>query len=330
MRYIGSKASTITQVSSLVGQYVPTGTLCDPFGGIGVAGANFKALGYAVHTGDILTFAHYFQIARVQLSEPPLPASLAEAAGASTPSDVCDLLNNATPVRSVIHREFSQRRMYFTPQNAMKIDAARILLKRWRKAKLIDGTAAAYYSACFIDAVDRVANTAGTYYAHLKMWTRKSMRPFRIKPLPTTNGPIGCTASLEDAASLARSRPWDVLYLDPPHNSRDYGGYYHLPESLATERRLRPSGLSGVDASRARRSDFTRPHVALNALNELLTASAFRLLVIHYSDNGLIQRSDLRILLRRFGTVEEHLLDAMGYSTRGVRTTQHRVYLVHP
>lgn len=214
MRYIGSKASTVSRLSQLVTTYIKGGHLCDPFGGIGVAGAHFKSLGFTVHTGDILTFAHQFQITRVQLNKPPQAVRLEEEIGARTAADICRILNTATPIRQAIYREFSQRRMYFTPENAMKIDAARVLLKRWRRAGWLDRVQTAYYSSCFIDAVDRVANTAGTYYAHLKKWTPKAKRPFQIVPLPTTSGPPGCTATLADALSLASSRPWDVLYLD--------------------------------------------------------------------------------------------------------------------
>ena len=33
---------------------------------------------------------------------------------------------------------------------------------------------------------------------------------------------------------VAEQEPFELLYLDPPYNSRQYPGYYHIPELIAT------------------------------------------------------------------------------------------------
>ena len=71
MRYFGSKFSTLPQLGEIIHARVPSGTFCDAFGGIGTVGAYFKALGYRVWTGDVLLFAHYFQVARIHRQKRP-------------------------------------------------------------------------------------------------------------------------------------------------------------------------------------------------------------------------------------------------------------------
>jgi adenine-specific DNA-methyltransferase len=329
VRYLGSKASTLPQLATLIGAAQPGETFCDPFGGVGVVGAHFRALGYRVHAGDLLTCAHQFQVARVALVEPPLPGEPSRGAVLASPQDMIDYLNSLPPVKSWVYREFSQMRGFFTPDNASRIDAARRELARLNRVGALSSDARAYYGACLLDAIDAVANTAGTYYAHLKSWHRKSLRPFKMSLLPIPSGPRG-HAAMGDARELSRLRPWDVLYLDPPYNNRDYAGYYHLPETIATARRPRATGVSGVDASPRPVTPFNAARTAASAMTELVTRARFKLLVVHYSDSGLISPTQMRELLGKVGSIEEHEIVATGYSSSGARRVSHRVYLVRP
>lgn len=331
MRYLGSKTSTLPELQKLVLSRVRDGSFCDPFGGIGSVGSAFKGRGFEVHTGDLLTFARCFQTARVVLNRSPKPTpALKHTLGIGTTEEMIMALRRAQPVRSWVYREFATRRQYFTPDNAAAIDGARRELGRWRRNGLTDERTDLYLRACLIDAVDRVANTAGTYYAHLKQWTRKALKPFDLRAIEPAPGPAGCSASLTDAAELVASRHFDVLYLDPPYNARDYAGYYHLPETLATGRRARPRGASGVDAAPRPVSAFTRPRQAESAMAELIAVARCHLMVVHYSDDGLIPPSRMRALLRSFGRIDEQTIDALGYGTTRRRLTHHRVYLVEP
>ena len=182
--------------------------------------------------------------------------------------------------------------------------------------------------ASLIDSMDKVANTAGTYYAHLKTFTRKALKPFHYKLLPPTHGPIG-TAIRSDALGLVQRATYDILYLDPPYNERDYSAYYHLPETMASGRAVDLSGSCGMPRALRRKSRFTKPREVHSALSELLDASRFRLLVFHYSDDGLLSPSELLALLRPLGRVQKRSLGALGYrTTHGERSTAHTLYLV--
>jgi adenine-specific DNA-methyltransferase len=331
VRYIGSKTSTLPALETLILARVAEGTFCDPFGGIGTVASFFKRSGFTVHTGDLLAFAHCFQTARVALNGPPRPTvQMREELGLTTAAQVISELQRSRPVRSWIHREFSVRRSYFTPRNAVAIDGVRRRLQSWHREGLTDQRLDLYLRACLIDAVDRVANTAGTYYAYLKGWSRKALGDFRLRAIEPVRGKRGCTATLGDARDLVGSRHFNVLYLDPPYNCRDYAGYYHLPETLATGRRPRPRGLSGVDAAPRPPSAFIRPKGAEEAMAQLIGSARCDLLVVHYSDNGLIPPPRLRSMLRSLGPVQERTIGALGYGTAQRRLASHRLYLVEP
>lgn len=324
MRYIGSKASTLAALADLIGARIPAGDLCDPFGGVGTFGAHFRGLGYRVHTGDLLSFAHDFQVVRVASAGVPGFAGVPEACGAG---GIVQYLNGLPGEDGWLTREFAIERRFLSVDNARRGDAVHRTVLAWAAAGHVTAAERSWLMAGLISSLDRVANTAGTYYACLKVLGRRALRPFEFRPVSVPDGPAG-TAVVSDAADLAASRPWDVLYLDPPYTARRYGGYYHLPELLSRGVEPCPRGASGITAL---------PHVpspyytkqSLSALVSLLERSRFRLLVMHYSDTGLMDPDALVGALRRFGAVTTALLPALGYrTTPGARGVVHRVLLV--
>ncbi len=125
-----------------------------------------------------------------------------------------------------------------------------------------------------------------------------------------------------------RRRAYDVLYLDPPYNDRCYAGYYHLPETLATFCRWkRVHGKSGVP-SHFVRSVFNSRETAKQSLADIIAVARFKLLVFHYSDDGLIPPEDVRAILRKRGRFRSYQLTSSGYTTQNVRRQiTHRVYM---
>lgn len=329
MRYFGSKVSTAQQVYRYIADRVPTGSFCDPFGGVGVIGAYFKERGYSVVSGDILTHAHFFQTARITRQRRPAFLRLRKELALESAEQVVELLNRAKRHDGWFVREYAEKRMFFTRSNAERIAGCRASIFAWAKQGLLSHSEKAVLVASLIDSMDRVANTAGTYYAYLKHWYRKAKQPFRFSLIPHTSGSRPCRAYLSDARDLVAGRHFDVLYLDPPYNDRCYAGYYHLPETIAQGLAPRVSGKAGIPCGPRVQSAFNRPANAFDALEELLHVASFRLLVFHYSDDGLITRSALLGLFRRYGAVHDVTVDAHGYTTRSKnRTVRQRLYLI--
>jgi hypothetical protein len=123
--------------------------------------------------------------------------------------------------------------MYFTPENAARIDHIRSRIEEWHRADRIDRDLYHLLLAALIEAADRVANTTGVYAAFVKSWQPNARRRLRLQ-LPEIHEGNGCRAEQADALALVPDlEPFDLLYLDPPYNNRQYPGYYHIPELLA-------------------------------------------------------------------------------------------------
>lgn len=329
MRYFGSKVSVIENLYSLISKRATKGSFCDPFGGIATIGSYFKAKNYKVYSSDHLTFAHFFQVARIAQNSPPKFEALCDSLELENSQEIINRLNSLKCKRGWLVENYVHQRKFFTQQNGGKIQACWQTIKFWNEKGWLTYEENAILIASLINSMDKVANTAGTYYAYLKDWYRKSLRPFYFDMLDYTRGKPNCKCFLCDATNLVEQYKFDVLYLDPPYNERSYASYYHLPETIALNEKPRVQGKAGIPSIQYPRSAFNRRNEALNALKDLLDAARFRLLVFHYSDEGIIPSNELRELFNKFGPVEEYILEGNGYTNKSKsRKVKHRIYLV--
>lgn len=83
--------------------------------------------------------------------------------------------------------------------------------------------------ASLIYSIDRLANTLGHYEAFIK----KSIEPRKlILRMVSADNLKGAEIYQCDANILARNISADIVYIDPPYNSRQYSRFYHLLENL--------------------------------------------------------------------------------------------------
>jgi adenine-specific DNA-methyltransferase len=342
MRYIGSKKATLPVIQSIIAAHAPNAaSLCDPFAGTCTVARHFKGLGLRVETGDLLWGSYTFQLATIALNREPSFAQLLSILGrndAERPvgpaaETVLSWLACITPKTGYMTENFSEvgasGRWFFTRESANQIDAIREQIAAWRDEGLVDEMEEAYLLACLLDAADRVANTAGTYMAHLKSWGRKALRPLELRPIQIVDNRAQNRCSRADARQTAATDV-DVLYLDPPYNTRDYSFYYHLPETLVLWDGVTATGKSGVPVTRRHPiSDFCVRARAATALRELLDSARADFIVVHYAADGLIRHDEIVSMLEYRGKVGFEDLQVRSYSSKNggdQAKAHHRIY----
>ena len=321
MRYIGNKTKLLGFIEKKLavrGLDRPGFSAVDPFSGTASVGQHLKKLGFRVTASDIMAYGYVFARAYVELPAYPEAPGLADEVlavhGGDAPSarDVVDYLNGLDPVPGFIHRSYAPTgeagkehgRMYFTPENAARIDHIRNRIEEWWRAERIDRDLYHLLVAALIEAADRVANTTGVYAAFVKSWQPNARRRLRLE-LPEVQEGNGCRAERADAVELAGDlEPFDLLYLDPPYNNRQYPGYYHIPELLAMgwfdgEPELR--GKTGLVPDRDKRSDWSRAGKCEAAFEELVATAPWRHVVMSYNDEGIIPEATIVRVLEEHG-----------------------------
>src|SRR4051812_49390256 len=129
MRYIGNKTRLLPFIlRTLRRSGIAVGSVHDAFAGTASVSRALKADGWRVHSSDLLMSSYVFQRAYVVADR--VQSDLDDRAHA---------LESLPPRHAFVSSHFSPAssdakesgRMYFTPENAGRIDAAREELERW-------------------------------------------------------------------------------------------------------------------------------------------------------------------------------------------------------
>jgi adenine-specific DNA-methyltransferase len=321
VRYIGNKTKLLGFIESKLaarGLDGPGRSAVDPFSGTASVGQHLKKLGYRVVASDIMAYGYVFARAYVEVpalpSAPGLSDEVLAVDGRDAPStrDVVAYLNGLDPLPGFIHRSYAPTgedakahgRMYFTPENAARIDHVRNRVEEWHRAGRIGRDLYHLLVAAIIEAADRVANTTGVYAAFVKSWQPNARRRLRLQ-IPDIHAGNGCRAARADALDLvAELEPFDLLYLDPPYNNRQYPGYYHIPELLAMgwfDGKPELRGKTGLVPDADKRSDWSRTGKCETAFETLIATAPWRHVVMSYNDEGIIPEATIERVLKENG-----------------------------
>ena len=120
---------------------------------------------------------------------------------------------------------------YFGVNDAKKIGYIRDIIEKDYKAKVLNKREFSILLASLIYSMDRIANTVGHYEAYRKINITDDRFKFELIELNNyQNKEIEIFQ--EDANSLAQKIYADIVFLDPPYNSRQYSRFYHVLENL--------------------------------------------------------------------------------------------------
>lgn len=199
--------------------------------------------------------------------------------------------------------------MYFTLDSARRIDAIRHRLHEWRHAGAIGDDEYYVLLAALIESADAIANTTGVYAAYMKQWQPNALRDFhlRLPPLATRArrpGQPRCEAHQGDVSVLApRLGHFDLLYIDPPYNTRQYSAYYHIPELIARGWFDDAPVLRGKTGllPNGQKSEWSTRAGCVAALANLLAETSADHVVMSYNSEGIIPESEITRLFRAHG-----------------------------
>jgi adenine-specific DNA-methyltransferase len=157
--------------------------------------------------------------------------------------------------------------------------------------------------AAIIEGADRVANTAGVYASYMKRWQPNARRSFAITPERPVKGAQPAQAHLMDATEAAKSiGAVDLLYIDPPYNSRQYVAYYHIPEILArgwAESEPAIRGKVGLLAGEDGRSQWSHGRRVQKLFSALLAATSASHALVSFNSEGHLAPEALLSLLTK-------------------------------
>ncbi len=313
MNYIGSKLSLLPfineAVSSLDIKKKPEEIVfCDIFAGTGVVSKFFKEKGYNIIANDLQYYSYVILKHLVGTNRNLRYNKLRN----SVCDDIGKYLNNLNGIDGFIYNNYSpsgtktqeHQRLYFSDYNARKIDAMRLQIESWYKDKLLDEDE--YYGllASLLESSDKVANTASVYEAFLKKFKKTSLKELDfqyIKPTISDNLKFKSSIHNKDANSLIEEIKGDILYLDPPYNTRKYNTNYHMLETISLYDNPTIKGKTGVRDDESKKSDYSSRRFAKKAFEDLIKKASFDYILLSYNNEGIISVEDIQSIMSKYG-----------------------------
>ena len=198
------------------------------------------------------------------------------------------------------------KRQYLSDRNGKKIDAIRQQIETWMRDKLI--TEAEYYILLFslLEAVSKVTNISGTYAAYLKDWDARTYKSLKLKPFFPISSDKEHVVYQKDANNLIEHIECDILYLDPPYNSRQYITNYHLLETIARYDNPHVYGKTGLRKySESEKSVYCSKSECLRAFAALISKAKAKHIIVSYNSEGIMSEDEICYVLGRKGKKPE-------------------------
>lgn len=185
--------------------------------------------------------------------------------------------------------------------------------------------------ASLLYSIDKIANTVGHYDAYFKkdfIDDNFFMRP--IDPVITKQADI----FREDANLLAKKITADVVYIDPPYNSRQYSRFYHVLENLTKWEKPELYGVA-LKPDEENMSDYCRIS-AKKRFEELVNDLNTKYVVVSYnntyesksnSSKNKITLEEIKNILSKKGATKVFEKEYRHFNSGNTDFKNHKEYL---
>ncbi len=303
-KYLGSKVRLLDFIErEIVAAAGEVGSFFDGFAGTGVVADRMRS--YTSRLTLVDNLASNYSINRAFFTSSEANVRIAYVA------DALRELNQLESAHGYAAEHYGGR--YFTHDNAGRIDAIRDQIALRMRDRDCTGQEQHVLIASLLLAVDKVANTVGQYDAYLKNLGSRTYdengrhlvdsnvyAPLRLR-MPVLRFAAGATVLRADVNEVAGDHEADVAYLDPPYNDRQYVDCYHVLENIARWTKPPLHGKTRKFERDALKSDYSRRRTARAVFAHLVERIRARLIVVSYSNEGLMSVDDLKETLQARG-----------------------------
>lgn len=338
MRFIGSKASLLENIQKVIDENILDNSeiFCDIFAGTNSVGYYFKPR-YKIISNDLLYFSYSIAKGLIENNKKPTFKGLAKL-GINDPftylsSDMFAFTYGNGFVSKNYAPSENCTRMYFTLENANRIDFAREQIELWKNQGAITESEYFYLLAGLIEGVPYVSNTTGTYGAYLKDWDKRAFKRFEFSFLDVVDNKKQNQCFNEDANELIRHIEGDILYIDPPYNERQYLPNYHVLETIAKNDNPNINGVTGVRPYIKEKSKYCSKSEVEKSFRDLISNAKFKHIIVSYSGDGLMSKDIIINILEECcdNKVKVYNIDYNRYKNKNesLKKDKHQEYLFY-
>ena len=273
-RFLGSKYKLLNFIDDTVNEHCKdVKSVVDVFAGTGVVGSLFLKNGKEVYFNDYLKSNYYSYKAFYEPTEVDI-------------KKLEKIINNYNDIEINEENYFSENfsDTYFSSKDCKEIGYIREDIEEKFKKQEINEREKCILIASLIYSMDRVANTVGHYDAYRKIKNIED-KFFMYMLDVSEKGERKSHISNLDANEFIKSVKADLVYIDPPYNSRQYCDAYHLLENVAVWNKPKVYGVAKkMDRTNLKSRYCTNK--AVEAFDELIKNCNCKYILVSYNNTG--------------------------------------------
>lgn len=319
-RYLGSKTKILNFIENSISKHIPQyESFVDIFAGTGAVASYFNHQDKRIISNDLL-FSNYVSHYAFLSDEYFNPSTIEE---------LLIHLNSIKPKDNYFAKNFGDK--FFSYEVAKKIGTIREEIEKLSNS--INLREKYILITSLIYSVDKIANTCGHYDAY-RMNT-KMPESFTMKQLDIYhNKNIGNIILNGDSNKVIEEiGKIDILYLDPPYNSRQYISSYHVIENLAKWDKPKVEGKASKMVDRSKYNSQYCTKSAIQSFEDLINKAEAKYIILSYSDmatkgndrsNARMIDKDIIEVLSKKGSLIIESIDHKPFSTGKTNLETHK------
>lgn len=311
MKYIGNKSRLIGFIEECLKDFnvnYKNSKVYDLFSGTGSVSEFFLKNNCKVLSCDNMNYAIAEQYRRLYFREEPKFNELKKIIRYEKLDDILDYLNNLEGKEGYFFENFCEegkyKRKFFSSSNAKRIDAIRNEIEEWKD--VLPNEKYNFLVGILMNSADFVSNTAGTYGAYLKIWRSMALKELKLeKPEFINSGEIKMYIS--DVIDFVKEQSKaDIVYLDPPYNTRQYPAYFSVLESIVVNDKQVLNGKTGLRNYEKQKSKFSIKKDVKEEFTKLIDSIKSDYIVMSYSTEGILDSNFIMEILKRKGETKKY------------------------
>lgn len=298
-RYLGNKFKLLSFITGVVeAECSGIEVVADIFAGTGAVSSAFT--GKTLITNDLM-YSNYICHYAWFGAEPYDPQRIVDFVTKYNAKTNCG--------ENYMTRNFSDT--YFSKSDCAKIGYIREDIERNYKKGNLSKRERAILITSLLYAMDKIAVTCGHYDAYRKGAEFEASLELHVPLAEVHNNPANICFN-EDANNLVKRIEADLVYIDPPYNSRQYCDAYHLLENVARWEKPQVFGVAKKMDRTGMKSKYCTASAA-QAFETLVNDIKAKYILLSYNNmaekgnsrsNAKISDGDILRILGKKGTVK--------------------------